>query len=141
MRKSIFFILYFTSVSVIAESNNVGDLAKLDSVNKQAGQGIQTEVPYPNVDVIEVFNVFLRAVDRGQLILFDESLSREVVMPTRVEYIYTAELPYPIVTVYSELKKPMPIPSMPDVNIIGISGVMDLSGNIVETTAHCDINN
>jgi hypothetical protein len=57
-----------------------------------------------------------------------------------VEYVYTAELPYPIVKVYSELKNPMPLPSMPDANIVGVSSVMDSYGNIIETTAHCDIN-
>ena len=140
MKKLILLLLFFINTCVFAAPANIGDLAKLDSAGTQSGRDKHTVVPYPSVNVIEVFNIFLLAVDRGQLQLFEASLSRDMVMPVRVEYVYTAELPYPMVKVYSELKKPMPIPSMPEASIIGVSGVMDLSGNIIETTAHCDIN-
>ena len=139
MRKYIISFLFFINASTMAEPTYIGDLAKLDYQDKQSARS-KPEVPYPDVNVIEVFNVFLRAVDDGQLKLFDKTLSRDMVVPLRVEYVYTAELPYPVVKVYSELKKPMPLPTMPDANIIGVSGVMDFSGNIIETTAHCDVN-
>ena len=140
MRKSILLILLFINVGVFADTKSIGDLAKLASAGKQSGHDMQSGMPYPSVNVIEVFNIFLDAVDRGQLILFEQSLSRDKVMPIRVEYVYTAEVPYPIVKVYSELKNPMPLPSMPDAKIVGVSSVMDSYGNIIETTAHCDIN-
>ena len=139
MKKYILLILFFINATAIAEPKYFGDLAKLDYSVKQSARS-KTEMPYPDVNVIEVFNIFLRAVDDGQLKLFDETLSRDMVMPLRVEYVYTAELPYPTVKVYSELKKPMPLPAIPDANIIGVSSVMDFSGNIIENTAHCDVN-
>ena len=139
MRTFILIILLFFNESVFAESKYIGNLAKLDTPGNKTEYSLQTEMPYPKVNVNEVFNIFLHAVDRGQLKLFDKTLSRDMLKPLRVEYVYTSETPYPMVKVYSVLKEPMPLPSMPDANIIGVSGVMDASGNIVETTAHCDV--
>jgi hypothetical protein len=35
--------------------------------------------------------------------------------------------------------KPISLPAVPDVYIIGVTGIMDVSGNIIESIAHCDI--
>jgi hypothetical protein len=56
-----------------------------------------------------------------------------------VEYTYTQEVPYPIVKVFSMLHEPISLPAMPEVYVIGVSGVMDIDGNIIESIAHCDI--
>ena len=127
------------NASVFAESKGIFNLVKLDTSGNQVEHGLQNKMLYPEVNVIEVFNIFLQAVDRGQLKLFDKTLSRDMVEPKRVEYVYTPETPYPMIKIYSALKDPMPLPTMPDANIIGVSGVMDASGNIIETTAHCDV--
>jgi hypothetical protein len=139
MRTFILIILLFVNESVFTESIYIGNLAKMDTPGNQSEYGSQTDMPYPNVNVDEVFNIFLHAVDRGQLKLFDKTLSRDMLKPLRVEYVYTSESPYPMVKVYSALKEPMPLPSMPEANIIGVSAVMDASGNILETAAHCDV--
>lgn len=139
MKTLIIIILLGINTSAFADTKVTDNLAKLDVPAEKSKPGLQAGMLYPRVNVIEVFKIFLLAVDRGQLKLFDKTLSREMVKPIRVEYIYTVETPHPQVKVYSELKKPMSIPSIPDANIIGVSGVMDASGNIIETTAHCDI--
>ena len=128
MKKYLFLTFILVNASVLAESTHIGALAKLDKQNKHPDYSTQSAVPYPNIDVFKVFNIFLAAVDRGQLKLFDETLSREMLVPIRLEYVYTAELSYPMIKVYSELKEPMPLPSVPGANIIGVSGIMDLSG-------------
>lgn len=139
MRIVILTILLLINPGISNASETISDLAKLDSSKGHALPGIDAEMPYPKVNVKKVFAVFLDAVDRGQMKIFDDTLSREMLTPLRVEYVYTLQSPYPLVKVYAELNEPMPIPSMPDANIIGVSGVMDATGNIIETTAHCDV--
>jgi hypothetical protein len=139
MKIFIVIILLFVNSGVFAETKCFGYLAKLDTQSNQPGITSQTILPYPKIDIEEVFNIFLRAVDQGQMRLFDKTLTRDILDPIRVEYIYTPEDPYPRINVFSELLIPMPLPAMPDVFIMGVTGVMDVDGNIKESIAHCDI--
>ena len=139
MRISLLLLLMLVNPTVFAEKSCVGLLAKLDGQGFQSETPAETVLPYPKINVREVFGIFLKAVDLGQMQLFDKTLTREMLHPLKVEYIYTLEDQYPTVNVYSELLKPISLPAMPDVYIIGVSGIMDVSGNIIESIAHCDI--
>lgn len=114
-------------------------LAKPDVQENAAQLTMQGLVPYPKVDVKQIFGIFLQAVDIGQMEVFDQILTRNMLQPVQVEYTYTQEGPYPKVKVFSLLNEPIPLPTMPDVYVIGVSGVMDINGNIIESIAHCDI--
>ena len=139
MRISLLLLLMLVNSTVFAEKSCVGLLAKLEKQVFQSEIPAETVLPYPKINVREVFGIFLKAVDLGQMQLFDKTLTREMLHPLKVEYIYTLEDQYPTVNVYSELLKPISLPAMPDVYIIGVSGIMDVSGNIIESIAHCDI--
>ena len=139
MRIYLLILLLLVNSAVFADSPCVGLLAKLDIHGEQQELSSETILPYPKINVREVFGIFLQAVDLGQMQLFDKTLTREMLHPLKVEYIYTTEDLYPTINVYSELLKPIPLPAMPYVYIIGVSGIMDVSGNIIESIAHCDI--
>ena len=135
-------ILLLVCLSVCSAINNESEaaatLVKLD-INETASE-VESEimVPYPKIDVNRVFELFLRAVDMGQLQVFDKTLSREMLRPLQVEYVYTQDDPYPLVKIFSILEEPLSLPSVPDMQIMGVIGVMDVHGNIIESIVHCD---
>ena len=94
-------------------------------------------IPYPQINPKQVVEVFLKAVDRGELIVFEKRINRSMLEPERVEYMYTLDNPLPTVRVFSVLKQPIPFPDMPDVLIEGVTGVLDWTGRIAESMVHC----
>lgn len=139
MKIYLLILLWFVNTAVLADSPCISYLAKLGIHGEQQELSSETVLPYPKINVREVFGIFLHSVDLGQMRLFDKTLTRDMLQPLKVEYIYTPEDLYPTVNVYSELLKPIPLPAVQDVYIIGVSGIMDVSGNIIESIAHCDI--
>ena len=139
MRIYLLIMLLLGNSAVFADSPCVDLLAKLDIHREQQESSSETVLPYPKINVREVFRIFLQAVDLGQMQLFDKTLTREMLQPQKVQYSYTPEDLYPTVNVYSALLKPIPLPAMPDVYIIGVSGILDVGGNIIESIAHCGI--
>lgn len=84
----------------------------------------------------EAVKIFLKAVGRSELALFDHVIDRSQIKPERVEYVYGIGGSLPTVTIYSALKEPIDIPGNPEVEIRAVSSVLGQSGSIVETTAH-----
>ncbi len=94
-------------------------------------------IPYPQVDVERVFRVFLESVENDQLVLFDKVITRSAIKPVRVEYIYTLEDYVPTVKVFSMLVDLIYLPTAPDIQIKGVSTILDQQGNIIEVIVHC----
>lgn len=84
----------------------------------------------------DVVSVFLIAVDRKELIVFDLVFDRDMIKPSRVEYVYELDSPIPTIKVYSELKQAISVPHHEDCEIRGISAVVSADGRIIESTAH-----
>ena len=84
----------------------------------------------------EVVRIFLKAVDRGELMVFDQRLDRSVIIPVRVDYAYELDSNTARMKVYSELKHPMPVPGHPNCTLRGVSATLDSYGHITETAAH-----
>ena len=139
MKKMILILLLSGNSSAFAEVKCINDLASMDIQTDKTEYTSQTVVPFPKINVSEIFSIFFHAVDLGQLRLFDTILTRDMLIPLKVQYIYTLDDPYPKVNIFSELRDPIPLPAMPDAYIMGVSGVMDVNGNIVESIAHCNI--
>jgi hypothetical protein len=84
----------------------------------------------------QVVEIFLKAVDRGELILFVYTLNRSLLIPRRVEYDYELDSMVPTVTVYSELKEAIPVPDQPGLEVRDVSAILGRDGSIIETRAH-----
>jgi hypothetical protein len=84
----------------------------------------------------EVVEIFLRAVGRGELVVFDRKLNESMLIPVSVEYVYELTSATPRVKVYSKLKQPMPVPGQESCKLRGVSAILDAEGRIIETEAH-----
>lgn len=84
----------------------------------------------------EIVQVYLKAVERGELVVFDQTLDASMLIPVRVEYVYELNNPTPRVKVYAELKQPIAVPGQTDCRARGVSAVLDDAGSIVEVEIH-----
>ena len=84
----------------------------------------------------EVIEIYLKAVSRGELMVFGQQLTKSMLTPIRVEYVYELTNAIPRIKVYSELKTPLPVPAQADCKIRGVSAILNADGRIVETQAH-----
>lgn len=87
-------------------------------------------------DPLQMIELFLQAVDRGELKVFEHTLDRSMIIPVRVEYQYELETGSSQVTVYSDLKQTLPVPGRDDCYLGGISATLDRHGTIIETLGH-----
>ena len=95
-------------------------------------------IPYPAIDPQPVLRAFRNAVDRGELVVFGESLREDALDPQQVEYIYTLETRLPTVRVHSVLNQPFPIPGAPNVRATAVTSVLDRAGRIIDSIVHCE---
>lgn len=118
---TLFFLLFiFVGLSVRAY------------INDPAQDNIFPEFTKP----YKVVHVFLEAVKRGELIVFEYTLMPDMIIPERVDYSYILNSPTPTITIYSSLIKPMVLPQFEGLVIHGVSASMDDAGVIIETKAH-----
>jgi hypothetical protein len=83
--------------------------------------------------IVEQFN---QAVERGELVIFDQTIRAEMITPLRVEYVYELRNSSQRIKVYSQLIEPLPVPGQNNCQIRGISAHVDKYGNIVDTEVH-----
>ena len=84
----------------------------------------------------EVIDIFLKAVSRGELIVFEKRLDKSMITPVRVEYAYELNRAISSIIVYSELKQPMAVPNQKDCSVRAVSATLDTEGQIIEVKAH-----
>jgi len=84
----------------------------------------------------KIVEIYLKAVNRGELKVFDNVLDESMLIPSRVEYIYELNSVDPIIRVYSKLKQPMPMPGQQGCKLRAVSSTLDGDGRIIETEAH-----
>ena len=85
---------------------------------------------------LEIIKIFYNAVDRGELVVFEQKLNKSMITPIRVEYVYELNGTLPTVNVYSEPKIPIPIRLHEGIKLRGISSIIDSDGRIIEIRAH-----
>jgi len=83
-----------------------------------------------------VVDIFLEAVDRGDLVVMGRKLDRSMITPARVEYVYELDGRAPVIRIYAHLNQPLSVPDMADCSVKGISATLGSDGHIVETEAH-----
>lgn len=84
----------------------------------------------------EVVQTYLKAVERGELVVFEQIIDIAMLIPVRVEYVYELANAKPRIKVYAEFKQPMPVPGQSDCQVRGVSAVLDDAGSIVEVEIH-----
>lgn len=87
-------------------------------------------------DPLQITELFLQAVDRGELKVFEYTLDQSMIVPARVEYLYDLESGSSEIIVYSDLKQPLPVPGHDDCYLGGVSASLDRNGTIIETLGH-----
>ena len=112
-------------------------LAKAEGPASSRGDTKKIDIPYPQVNSEQVILVFKKAVERGELKLFEMTVAFSALKPQQVEYTYKIGKKEPTVKVYSLLTKPIPLPDMPDILIEGVTVIMDRDGHILEAIVHC----
>jgi len=105
-----------------------------NSIDDQYGTD---RIPHPQIKVERVVEVFLEAVEKGGLVLFNTRIDPSIIKPERVEYIYRLKTSMPVVKVYSELTEEISMPAMPGIPIQGVSAILNREGKIIETEVHC----
>lgn len=129
-------VLIFFSSLVQAQPKCVL-LAKMEESSSARADTKKIDMPYPQVDSEEVVRIFKKAVERGELKLFEMTVAFSALKPQQVEYTYKIGKKEPTIKVYSLLTKPMPLPDMPDILIEGVTVILDKDGHILEAIAHC----
>jgi hypothetical protein len=84
----------------------------------------------------KIIEVFLRAVNRGELVVFEQTLDESMLIPVRVEYVYELGSTNQRVKVYSELVQPLPVPARESIQFRGVSAILNAEGHIIEVEAH-----
>lgn len=86
-------------------------------------------------DPDRLVDAFLKAVDRGELTIYGRSLTREMINPTQVEYLYDLLSRKTSLRIHATLKEPLKLPDQPGCRILCISAEME-DGRIVEIESH-----
>lgn len=98
-------------------------------------QPVDTVKP-ENHKPLKAVEIFFNAVDRGELIVFDQKLDKSILIPIRVEYVYELDGSMPTIKIYSEMRRSIPIPDHVGIKLRGISAFLDSVGRIIEVRAH-----
>lgn len=97
-------------------------------------------VPQPENKFEEVVNIFLEAVDRGELVVFDNTIRRNMLDPVHVKYVYTYNEDEPSISIYSLLKQPIKIPGLDECTAGGVEVFLDVDGSIIDSSVHIPSN-
>ncbi|WP_455200932.1 hypothetical protein [Kaarinaea lacus] len=130
-------LIFFSTLGHATAQPQCFLLAKLEKPPSSRSDTKNIKIPYPQVDSAQVVQVFKKAVERGELKLFEMTVAYSALKPQHVEYTYRIGEKEPTVKVYSLLTKPMPLPEMPDILIEGVTVILDINGQILEAIAHC----
>ena len=80
-------------------------------------------------------DAYLKAVDRGELKVFDKKIDRSRINPARVEYFYEIASGTTEIRAHTNLKDYMAVPNQPGAKVRSVSSVIE-DGKIVETESH-----
>ena len=86
-------------------------------------------------DPDRMVDIFLKAVDNGELKIYVRTLAREMIDPTQVEYVYDLVSRKTELRIHATLKQAFELPEQPGYWIRCISAEME-GGRIVEVESH-----
>ena len=83
-----------------------------------------------------VLAAFQNAVDRGELMVFEQKLDRSMIAPRRIEYLFALEDLTLTVRVYADLRRPLAVPGRSDCEARAVAAILDAAGSIVDVEVH-----
>ena len=111
-------------------------LASITYIAAHVTESPTEQKTYHYKNPFEIVSMFYKAVDNNELRAFDKILSREMITPVRVEYLYELGSPTPQINVYSTIKDPIAIPEQPNCKACAITATIDTEGHILKTSVH-----
>ena len=99
-------------------------------------QNIKTSNYNKKVEARMIVSDFLERVDGGEISLFGEPLSRDMLDPVKVAHEYEIASDGMIIMIYSQLTQPLPMPQADQYSVVGISVFLDPLGEINQIKAH-----
>jgi hypothetical protein len=87
-----------------------------------------------------IVRLYLIAVDRGELHIFTHHISKAMISPARVEYIYKLDDPVPTIRVFSVLIEPLSVLHCDECRVHGVSAVLTPDGRLTNIEAHISTN-
>lgn len=98
---------------------------------------LRNDIYYQNQMTSQMLiDLFFQQIDKGELVIFENTITREMIEPTQIAYIYTFKNDELTISIYSKLKKSLRIPHFEDFYVDGISINVDELGNIKEIKSH-----
>lgn len=82
----------------------------------------------------DVVKVFLKAVDRGEVVVFGHTLKRASLIPLRVEYMYELADLSASVKIFATLIHPISVPELQSMKVFEISATLDPEGKVTEVS-------
>jgi len=84
-----------------------------------------------------ILNLFLDAVERDGLVVFEQKITRSMIKPIQVAYIYDVEKEEMAISIYSKLISPIMIPHYDEAFYVdGVSVIVGETGTIEIIKAH-----
>ena len=83
-----------------------------------------------------IINLFLDAVERGELMVFEQVISRSMLEPVKISYVYDIRNDDIMIRIYSRLFEPMVVPHYEQFYVNGVSVSVDDSGDIIDVSVH-----
>lgn len=95
------------------------------------------DVPEPQFnEPRHIVRLYLIAVARGELHVFTHQISRAMITPVRVEYVYELDDPVPTIRVFSVLTEALPVLHCDVCRVRGVSAVLTPDGRLTNIEAH-----
>lgn len=115
------FVLVISSATAFAQPDNKGS----DFEYKE------------KIELRLVLGLFLKAVENGGLTLFDQIVTREMLVPVQIAHVYELESDKISINIFCQLKAPMKVPHHDKAFYVdGITAYISPEGEVYEITAH-----
>ena len=83
-----------------------------------------------------LMDLFFQTIDRGELNIFDKIVSRDMITPTQLAYVYQLNGDEAIISIFCHVNSRISVPDHPHLYIDGISIHLDQQGNILNVKSH-----
>lgn len=92
---------------------------------------------HKKIELQLILNLFLKAVDGGELSLFDQVLSKDMIEPAHIAQVYDLDNDTISITIFCRLKETLKVPHYNEAFYVdGLTAYINPEGVIYQITAH-----